>query len=334
MAKPNPLNALIERALTEPGADVRYDGNGDVRRITPVRPIVRSLLDLNGDMLPDLQTKSGMHLKRPPVGHPAGQTITLAADIIKRSLVAQAGAEVIIYEDPTELNATGTDGEPLLVEKPTYFVTVESAPFTTVANGLEVGVSSLPISRAKIFVDDGLGQGPKTGTLTYMVRYEFTRAYMKSYPDFTDQIMHSFTQGLADTADALLLGAIAAGTPQPAVNDVAQPNLPLQAFSLGDAAAHNVRFDELRALIGTNAAGAAVGQDGVLRASGVRGELTPAIAPTIVGAFSRSAIMIRSTVDVYAERVSVNPLSGTMAVTAVAALQPLTPDLSRFWTAA
>ena len=64
----------------------------------------------------------------------------------------------------------------------------------------------------------------------------------------------------------------------------------------------------------------------------MRGELTADMAPTIVGAFSRAAIMIRSTVDVYAERISKNPLDGSMAVTAIVALQPLLPDTSRFWT--
>ncbi|CAG9239339.1 conserved hypothetical protein [Paraburkholderia tropica] len=315
--KPTFLNDLLERAMREPNADVTYDGNGDVRRYIPRRPIVNSLIDLNGDMLPELQTKSGMHLKRPPVGRPAGQTITLGADIIAQSLVAQAGANVIIYQDTTSAIPVGPADDVFMQNIPTYFETVEASPFALVPDGQEVAVSTLPISRAQIHVDTS--GGPQTNTGIYMLRFEFDRATMKGYPDFSDAIMHAITAGLARTADAVLLGAIVAKNPA--------------AFTLSAAAAASVRFDELRAVIGTAGTGAAVGQDGVLRAAGVRGELTADMATTIVGAFSRSAIMIRSTVDVFAERVSAaNPLTGTLAVTAIVSLQPLLPDTSRFWT--
>ncbi|NTY41305.1 hypothetical protein [Burkholderia diffusa] len=318
MTKPNPLIDLFEAAHKAEGDKFVYDHYGDVRHIHRQRPLVRSIIDLNGDLLPNIESNDGMGLKRPPVGRPAVEVTKIGAEVIKQSLVAQAGAEVVIYKDPTEAISTGVLGDVVLARKSAYFETFEAAPFALVLDGQEVGVTPLPIKRAQIHVD--AAGGPQTGTAIYGLRFEFDRATLKNYPNFENAIMHAITQGLARTADAVLLSAIVTAAPAP--------------FSLSAAAAAAVRFGELRALVGTTAAGAAVGQDGVLRAAGIAAEMTPDMAATIVGTFARSAIMIRSEVDVIAERVKLppDPMAGGVAFTAWAAMQPLLPDTSRFWT--
>lgn len=314
---PNPLKGLFDLASRAEGDTPVFDHYGEVRHVIRGKPVVRGMIDLNGDLLPKIEDKDG-NLKRPPHGTSAVQTSTIAAATINQSLVAQAGAQVIIWKDPTEAVSTGLVGDVVMMRKAAYFETIEAAPFGLVPYGQDVGVTALPIKRAAIHIDaDG---GPQTNTAIYGLRFEFDRATMKSYPDFEDAVVHAMTAGLARTADAVLLGAIIAATPAP--------------FSLSAAAAAAVRMSELRALVGTSGNGAAIDNNGVLRAAGIQAELTPDTAATIVGTFARSAIMIRSDVEVIAERTGyANGFpTGSLAVTAWAAFQPLLPDTSRFWT--
>lgn len=313
MTKPNPLIALFEGARHAQSNTTLYDHYGDVRAVIPGKPVVRSMIDLNGDLLPKIESNDGMSLKRPPVGRPAVEVTTIGAEVIKQSLVAQAGAEVIIWNDPTEAVSTGLTGDVVLVSKPTYFETIEAAPFALVPDGQEVGVTPLPIKRAKINLDSAWG--PQTNTSAYAVRFAITRKDMKTYSGLANAITHAITRGVSRTADAVLLGAIVAAAPAP--------------FSLSAAAAAAVRFGELRALVGTAGNGAVVNQEGELKVlPGIAAELTPDIDATIVGTFARSAIMIRSDVEVIAERVN---LDGSMEFKAWAEFQPLLPDTSRFW---
>ena len=328
MKNHNVLSDLFESARQAQGDTPVFDKYDNLRYVRPGKPWVRGMIDLNGDLLPKIEDKDG-NLKRPPHGTPAVKTSTIGAETIKQSLVAQAGAQVIIWKDPTEAISTGLTGEVVMARKAAYFETIEAAPFALVPDGQEVGVTPLPIKRAAIHIDSSGTFGTKgnyditaTNTGLYGLRFEFDRATMKSYPDFEDAVIHAMTAGLARTADAVLLCAIVAATPG--------------TFSLAAAASAAVRMSELRALVGTAGAGAAIDNNGVLRAAGIGAELTPDMAATIVGTFARSAIMIRSEVDVIAERTEFkNGLpTGALAVTAWAAFQPLLPDTSRFWTVA
>lgn len=307
------LSSILQLARNAQGDKTLFNANGDVRAVIPGKAVVRGVIDLQGDLLPKIQDNDGT-FKRPPMGTPAVENSKIDAAISGQSLVAQAGANVIIFKDASEA-ISDTAGGIMMVSKPAYFETYEAMPFALVPDGAEVGVTALPISRAQIHVDST--GGPQTNTGIYGLRFEFTRAVLKSYPSVEDAIMHAITAGLARTADAVLLGAIVAKTPA--------------AFSLAAAAASGVRMSELRSLIGTAGHGAAIDQNGVLRAAGIQAELTPDMAATVIGSFARSAIMIRSDVDVIAERTKID---GSLAVTAWAAFQPLLPDASRFWTVA
>ncbi|MFM0083754.1 hypothetical protein P0D72_33495 [Paraburkholderia sediminicola] len=321
----NKLIELFQRAKVEQGNIRFFTPNGDLRATHKGSSSVRGLIDLNGDTLPKIQKADGT-LKRAPSGTPAVENLKIDAAILRQSLVAQAGAEIIIYKDPAQAISTGLEGDVVMASKPAYFETFEAAPFALVADGDEVTVTPLPINRATIHVD--ATGGLQTDTGIYGLRFEFSRATLKSYPSIEDAIMHAIVQGLARTADAVLMAEIIAGTPQPDVNNVAQPNIPLSSFSLAAVAAAGVRMSELRGLVGTSGHGAAIDQSGVLRAAGIAAELTPDMAATIVGSFARSAVMIRSDVDVIVDRTNIN---GTLAVTAWAGLQALVPDATRFW---
>ncbi|MGV7241540.1 hypothetical protein [Caballeronia sp. M23-90] len=308
------LKELLEAARNAQGDVHFYDQNDNHRGTVPRSSAVRGVIDLKGTQLDKLTTADGLHY-RLPLATPAVEHSKIEASIIRQSLVAQAGAEVIVFKDPTTAIPTDTLGDVVLQNIPSYFTTVEAAPFSLVADGADVTVTPLPISRASIHMD-GLS-GPQTNTGVYGLRFEFSRDTLKAYPSIEASIMHAIIAGLARTADAVLLTAIVAAMPA--------------AFSLAGAAAAGVRMSELRGLVGTAANGAAIDQNGVLRASGIQAELTPDMAATIVGTFARSAIMIRSDVDVIAARTNIN---GSLAVTAWAAFQPLLPDTSRFWTVA
>jgi hypothetical protein len=312
MPTQNKLSDLFDFARNAPGDKPLFNQNGDVRAVIPGSPSVRGIIDLNSDELPKIQATDGT-LKRPPNGRPAVENLKIDAAILRQSLVAQAGAEIIIYKDPTEAVSTGVLGDVVMTSKQAYFETFEAAPFSLVADGGEVAVSPLPIKRAQIHLD--AAGGPQTNTAIYGLRFEFSRATLKSYPSIEDAVMHAIAQGLARTADAVLLGALVVANPAP--------------FTLAAAAAAGVRMNELRGLVGISGNGAAIDNNGVLRAAGITAELTPDMAATIVGSFTRSAVMIRSDVDVIVDRTNID---GSLAVTAWAALQPLLPDTTRFWT--
>lgn len=304
---------ILERARTAQGDKPIFNDYGDVRAVIPGKAAVRGVIDLQGDMLPKIETADGT-LRRPPMGTPAVENSRVDASIISQSLVAKAGANIIVYKDATEAVSDGAGGI-LMVSKPAYFETYEAAPFALVADGADVGVTPLPIKRQQLHID--AAGGPQTNTGIYGLRFEFTRAVLKSYPSVETAILHAITAGLARTADAVLLAAIVAATPA--------------AFSLAAAAASGVRMSELRALIGTAGNGATIDACGVLRAAGIAGELTPDVAQTVIGSFARAGVMVRSSVDVIAERTNID---GSLAVTAWAAFQALTPDTTRFWTVA
>ncbi|CAE6852574.1 hypothetical protein [Paraburkholderia aspalathi] len=308
----NKLIELFQRAKVEQGNIRFFTPNGDLRATHKGSSSVRGLIDLNGDTLPKIQKADGT-LKRAPSGTPAVENLKIDAAILRQSLVAQAGAEIIIYKDPAQAISTGLEGDVVMASKPAYFETFEAAPFALVADGDEVTVTPLPINRATIHVD--ATGGLQTDTGIYGLRFEFSRATLKSYPSIEDAIMHAIVQGLARTADAVLTAGIIAATPA--------------AFSLAAAAAAGVRMSELRALVGTSGHGATIDNNGVLRAAGITAELTPDMAVTVIGSFARSAVMIRSDVDVIVDRTNIN---GTLAVTAWAGLQALVPDATRFWT--
>lgn len=271
------------------------------------------VVTLKGDSLPDLFDADG-RLRRTPIAAPSSDEVKLEAAIIRNSRVANAGAHVLIYPEQSKAHAVGKTGGIAFETIPGAVRSIEAAPFATinVNTAEEVSVSARPIHVAGIDWEQSIAKA---------VRWEIPRADRRSYnpdPDkLVAELIASLTLGLSRAADEVLLSAIAATTPE--------------AFTLAHAAAQDLRFGELRAIVGTGGAGAQVNQSGALHVAGVPADLTPDHAFTIVGAFDRASIAIRDDVTVIFERIGT---AGVLAVTAWASFLPLLPDSNKFWTVA
>jgi hypothetical protein len=243
-----------------------------------------------------------------------GELISLPASLVKGSRVARAGATVVVVPEPSRAVPLGNTGEIALVATPHRYITVEAAPFALVPEPAAPALPDLPESAAPISRADVSFAGP-----SYGVRFSISRRDMTMYQmdAILEQLLQAINLGLARAADHALLTALVASPPAP--------------FTLGAAAAAGVEFAELRALVGTNADAAAVGQDGTLRAAGVLAEFTPAISSTVVGAFTRAAVAVHDGLRVAVER---RNAAGDMVVTCWADLQALLPNPAFFWTAA
>lgn len=324
------LKELIEAALAHQGAHVRHDGNGDVTQFIPVPPAATRTIKL-GEGLPveagvrainarELQARGivgrlattpandnhavGQRAAFLPTGAAAGKQTDLSASLLENSLVAQAGARIIIIPEGPSM---GT-GDVVMVQRPSAFVVVEAGKLVAVDDGDDLVASDLPLKRIELGTDL-----PAVG-----VRFDLTRRQLKDLSNAvtTDAIWTAIGLSMANEADRVLLAAL---------NTAA-----LSAFSLSKVATRGVRFDELRAIAGTAAAGAAVGADGILRVDGVRAELTNQTAGTVLGAFNRSAVAVQEDIRVTALRT----LNGGVQITCFANMEALVPDLTAFWKAA
>lgn len=273
----------------------------------------RSMLAcLSGDSLVGLFDSEG-RLRRTPNAAPSSDEVKLDAALIANSRVANAGAHVLIYPDAGKIHAVGKSGAIAIETIPGAVRNVEAAKFGTVNVAAEENVTVIPrpIHSADIDWTQSIAKG---------VRFEVPRSDRRKYMDpdkLAGEIITSLILGLSRAADEVLLSAIAATTPG--------------TFSFAQAAAQDVRFGELRALVGTAGAGAQVNQSGSLRVDGVPADLTPDMAGTIVGAFNRATIGIKDDITILFERTGT---AGALAVTAWASMLPLVPDSNKFWTAA
>lgn len=301
------LSKIITQAGRELGyTDHRAAGNVEPHARTQRVAATAGYMDLRElSDAPVLDTNGAV---RSLAGKPAaaGEVRTLAASLTASSLVAKAGARIIVAaERPAPSNNVGA-----LYADAGEFVLVEPAMFQANADDADAANQALPFTGAPIVWDDA----PSCSFSTTITR---RKAKNTAGFDIEAQLMRAVVLGLAREADRVLLAAIIAKTPA--------------AFTLAAAAARGLEFQELRALVGTAGAGATVGQDGTLRAAGVLAELTPSTTATIVGSFARSAVAVHPTINVVAERLNVN---GDVRMTVFANLMGLVPDSTAFWTVA
>lgn len=268
-----------------------------------------TVASLKGDSLPDLFDAAG-RLRRTPHAATSSEEFSLETAVLANSRIARAGAGFVIVEKATEPNAVGKTGDVVMQETPGFLRHVDAAVWSTVdVDSLaEIQVSASPITSAKIDWSTATAKA---------VRFNVTRSHRMTYLDQQELcklIVSGLTLGFARAADEVLFAALAAED--------------LAPFTLAAAATADVRFDELRALVGTNATGAAVGGDGALRAEGVPAELTADMPGTIIGAWSRAGVAVRDDVTIYIERTG---LQGEMSITAWASMQALIPAPGKFW---
>ena len=304
---------LIDEAANASGVRAHTPaGYSEPTAYIPMSSARSTVASLKGDNLPGLFDAAG-RLRRTPHAATSSEEFSLELAILANSRIARAGAGFVIVDEATKAHAVGKTGAIAMEETPGFLRHVDSAVWSTVDVDTlaEVPVSASPIKSVAIDLSTATAKA---------VRFEITRSHRMTYLDqqkLCELIVSGLTLGLARAADEVLFAALAAED--------------LAPFTLAAAAAADLSFDELRALVGTGATGAAIGADGILRADGVSAELTADMQGTIIGAWSRAGVAVRDDVSIYIERTG---LQGEMAFTAWASMQALVPVPGKFWVAA
>ena len=153
--------------------------------------------------------------------------------------------------------------------------------------------------------------------------YTLSRKQMKH--DFADDttlevVNTAIERGIADLADFVLLNHL-----ETAAETLASPSFTAVAQKI---AAKNLRFDEVKAIVGGDCTGLEL-QDGVLRAYGVRAEISGQTSSTIIGAFGNAAVALDDEIRVTARRV----LNGAVEIVVWVNASALVPDSTMFWKA-
>ncbi|WP_188818757.1 HK97 family phage prohead protease [Novosphingobium indicum] len=327
----NRLQSVLDSARTAPGDIMIFNDDGSVRG-THKRPA--AAMDIGSIRQWDVPAFAGDPLRlvheAMPTGREAGKSTKIDAALLNGSLCRAAGAKLIVVPSASEGKVVG--GELVFQRKDIRFDVVQPTEFTRVTDGDEIAVSELPIDRQAVDLDY---------MPTYAVRIELSRQEQKQYAEgqLAASAMASITMGLARAADFVLLQTILWNNPE--------------AFSLSKAAEAGLRFQELRAVVGTSANNAVIGPNGRLIAfadkstvagtdgelielplpapstGGIEAELTDTMTETVVGAFGNSAIAIHEDIRMLADRRNVN---GDLALTVFANMEALLPRTDVFWT--
>ncbi|MBV6850873.1 hypothetical protein [Xanthomonas euvesicatoria] len=304
---------------TEPWA-YHYDNNDNVRAAVKTGTAVAGAISLLGPVPANLATyfNDKGELRETPSGRPAVSSfildpLTIAA---AHSRAAAAGARLLIRAAAIAPRPIGTGPDlPVMQRETSGFSVIKPMPLAVVADGANAAISTaLPIWSASVDWSDE-GTSPTFGTAFRLSRQDYKRRELDGTLD--ELLSASILAGVGRAADVALLSALSAAS--------------LSNFSLAAAAAQGLRFADLAALVGTAAAGAAVGTDGVLRAAGVQAELTDATAGTFVGAFNRAAVILDREVRVVADRSS---LGGELLITIFTSAAALVPRAGVFFRVA
>ncbi len=293
----NVLSQLINDALNHPGGHIRADREGNITQVIPVEPAAVRFLSLN-----DVLTPKG------------GAQTTFNAVLAERSLVAQAGAEIIRIPGPMTTQPTGKTGATTGREVADRFVVIRPGAFAKVADGEEISMSGKPYMVAAF---------DHNTAPAYGVGYTLTRQQLKhEFADDTvlEAVNTAIERGIADLCDFVLLNHL-----ETAAETLASPSFTAVAQKI---AAKNLRFDEVKAIVGGECTGLEL-QDGVLRAYGVRAEISGQTTATIVGAFDRAAVGIDDELRVTAKRI----LNGGVEIVVWVNASALVPDSTMFWKA-
>lgn len=233
---------------------------------------------------------------------------SLSTQVIAASRVAQAGAQLVFIKDAPE-PVQNDSGILAFYSRPHALEVVTPALFTLVLDGADITATAVPVVGAQIDFQNS----PAYAVKMAISRREQTQ---KTEELQEAEIMAALTMGLARLADLVLLQALPAVSPS--------------AFSLAKAAAHGLKFNELRAVVGSLGTGAAVGVDGVLRASGIPAELTDTVTASYIGNWARAGVAFNDEVRLVVDRVNTR---GDLSITAYANVQGVVADAGAFWTA-
>lgn len=293
----NVLSQLINDALNHQGGHIRSDREGNITQVIPVTPAAVRFLSLNEVLTPK-----------------GGKQTTFNAVLAERSLVAQAGAKVIRIPGPMTTQPTGQTGATTGREVADRFVVIRPGAFAKVADGEEISMSGKPYMVAAF---------DHNTAPAYGVGYTLTRQQLKhEFADDTvlEAVNTAIERGIADLADFVLMNHL-----ETAAETLASPSFTAVAQKI---AAKNLRFDEVKAIVGGDCTGLEL-QDGVLRAYGVRAEISGQTSSTIIGAFGNAAVALDDEIRVTARRV----LNGAVEIVVWVNASALVPDSTMFWKA-
>lgn len=291
------LGEMIERVMRHMGGFARTDEKGDVSQFIPMPPAEVRNLSLFDVLAPN-----------------GGATASFAESLSLRSLVAQAGATIIPMGEVIQ-HPVGKTGAVAITRVKDKFVTTLPGKYTMYQDGKPINLSNKPYLVATY---------DSNTAPCYGVGYQLTRHQMKH--DFADDtvlisVNRAIEDGLADLVDYVALSAISGVAT--ALTDASFKTLAKLSTARG------LRFDELRALAGGELAGVEMASDGIVRACGVRAELTNQTDKTIIGTFSRVAVGIDDDIRVTVKR----QLNGGVEIVTWVNAQALIPDPSVFWMA-
>ncbi|MEY6002601.1 hypothetical protein WJD88_24930 [Salmonella enterica subsp. enterica serovar Corvallis] len=293
----NVLSQLINDALNHQGGHIRSDREGNITQVIPVTPAAVRFLSLNEVLTPK-----------------GGKQTTFNAVLAERSLVVQAGAKVIRIPGPMTTQPTAKTGATTGREVADRFVVIRPGKFAKVADGEEITMSGLPYLVSAFNHNNAPAYG---------VGYTLRRKQMKH--DFADDttlevVNTAIERGIADLADFVLLNHL-----ETEAETLASPSFTAVAQKI---AAKNLRFDEVKAIVGGDCTGLEL-QDGVLRAYGVRAEISGQTTSTIIGAFGNAAVAIDDELRVTAKRIN----NGAVEIVVWVNASALVPDSTMFWKA-
>lgn len=250
-----------------------------------------------------------------PAGSPGVVSQIASMTIAQNSRVAQAGATImLVSQDAKPINGDAREG--YFYESETVFLQSEPAKFETVTEGTPITESDSPVFREIL---------NRLSVKQYMfaTKIERRRAERFFAGELEEALLRSIALGIADAVDRALLSRILiSGYSDPFV---ANSGLPIETFSLAKASARGLRFNDLKAIIGTSATGATINQNGQLTASGIQAEFCNAIPETIIGDFKRTAVAIGQEIQLIANRSGANALDGSMSVSCVCEIGTLIP---------
>jgi hypothetical protein len=311
------IRQLIDSARSELGYSDHYANGQELPTArlskTPAAGGALSLRQLIPAVPNDYKNRYPGVVSRSP-----GETRTLQADILMNSRVAQAGAQIVVMQSaPVAVN----NGVPVFFQRNHDFRIVKPADFALILDGADVVSSPYPV----ISSYDMLGwETPMGDAPSAAVSFTISRKDQKRITDdqLEFEIMQSISHGLARAADWMLVAEIMRGHPA--------------LFTIGAAAAKNLKWPGLRALIGSDALSEStscvrVRQDGQLTAYGIPAELTDVTEGVVVGAFENSAVFISDDIRLIFKR---NSVYGDLDVTAFANMFASVPDPGMFWLGA
>ena len=209
---------------------------------------------------------------------------------------------------------TGQTGATTGREVADRFVVIRPGAFAKVADGEEISMSGKPYMVAAF---------DHNTAPAYGVGYTLTRQQLKhEFADDTvlEAVNTAIERGIADLADFVLLNHL-----ETAAETLASPSFTAVAQKI---AAKNLRFDEVKAIVGGDCTGLEL-QDGVLRAYGVRAEISGQTSSTIIGAFGNAAVAIDDELRVTAKRIN----NGAVEIVVWVNASALVPDSTVFWKA-